>query len=200
MNSAWLKTPLDIYEAHVELPQVGQAPAIRAAIRDAVAAHQPQSFLYLGCAGGNGLSEIPAATRLLGIDLSSDYLRCLEARHAGRPATWLQHDLNHPLPPLETFDLAFGALIFEYLQDPAALLATLPARRLNALLLATDSQAPAVSDSPYRQQLLPVGQEFRYLDSAAFLAAATPRWQLESQSIIPLPAGKHFINLMLRAR
>ncbi len=200
MSSAWLATPLDIYEAHVELPQVGQAPAIRAAIHDAVAAHQPQSFLYLGCAGGNGLSEIPASTRLLGIDLSSDYLRCLESRHAGRPATWLHHDLNHPLPPLETFDLAFGALIFEYLRDPAALLATLPARRLNALLLATDSQAPAVSDSPYRQQLLPVGQEFRYLAPAAFLAAAAPRWELEAQSIIPLPAGKHFVNLMLRAR
>lgn len=200
MSSAWLNTPLDIYEAHVELPQVGQAPAIRTAIREAVSLHQPQSFLYLGCAGGNGLTEIPDSVRLLGIDLSSDYLRCLESRYSGRPASWLHHDLNHPLPPLETFDLAFGALIFEYLHDPGALLAALPARRLNALLLATDSQAPAVSDSPYRQQLLPVGQEFRYLDPEAFLAAAAPRWDLESRSVMPLPAGKHFINLMLRSR
>jgi SAM-dependent methyltransferase len=148
MSSAWLAIPLDVYEAHVELPQVGQAPAIRAAIHDAVAAHQPQSFLCLGCAGGgNGLSEIPASTRLLGIDLSPDSLRCLESRHAGRPATWLPHDLNHPLAPLETFDLAFGALILEYLRDPSALLANLPARRGPAL----GAQCP-IHHSPARRQ------------------------------------------------
>ena len=73
MSSAWLNTELEIYESHVALDTVGQAAAIREAIQEATRSIKPKSFLYLGCAGGNGLETLDG-TRVVGLDLNEAYL------------------------------------------------------------------------------------------------------------------------------
>lgn len=200
MTSAWLDTELETYERHVELDTVGQAAAIRAAIRLAAMTHQPKSFLYLGCAGGNGLEALGSA-RILGLDFNEAYLAKARERW-GRE--FVQCDLNKHIPGDATFDLAFGALIFEYIEDLEGLIRRL-ARRVNghlvALILATRENAPTVSESPYREALLPVGQEFRYLSVEAFIETAVAAgFVLEQRNEIPLPAGKYFVSITLQRR
>lgn len=201
MSSAWLTTELEIYEKHVALDVVGQAAAIRQAIAEAVRTLKPGSFLYLGCAGGNGL-EAFTTERVVGLDLNELYLSKARERWAG--AELIQCDLNNGLPEIGSIDLAFGALVFEYIENLSGLLEQL-AQRVNGhlvvLLLATRHGAPAVSDSPYREMLQPVGSEFRYISSEGFLeAAARVRFELVSREEISLPAGKHFVSLTFRRR
>jgi hypothetical protein len=201
MSSAWLNTELETYESHVALSTVGQAAAIREAIRLAVEELKPESFLYLGCAGGNGL-EAFSSQRVVGLDLNETYLD--RARQRFPAADFMQCDLNQTLPALESFELAFGALVFEYIENLNGLLDQLAERvngHLVVLLLATRQGAPAVSDSPYRELLQPVGREFRYLSVEGFLeTAALAGFEVSGQQEIALPAGKYFVSIKLRRR
>jgi 2-polyprenyl-3-methyl-5-hydroxy-6-metoxy-1,4-benzoquinol methylase len=198
--SAWLETELETYERHVELETVGQGAAIRAAIRMAAMRLQPKRFLYLGCAGGNGLEALPQA-RVVGIDLNEKYLEVARQRWGQE---FLRQDLNQGLPNLGSFDLAFGALVFEYIDDLSGLiegLARCVDGHLLVLLLATRENAPAVAESPYRKLLEPVGREFRYLSAERFIeTAAEFGFQLESREEVPLPAGKHFVSILFKRR
>jgi hypothetical protein len=116
----------------------------------------------------------------------------------------MQCDLNQTLPALESFELAFGALVFEYIENLNGLLDQLAERvngHLVVLLLATRQGAPAVSDSPYRELLQPVGREFRYLSVEGFLeTAALAGFEVSGQQEIALPAGKYFVSIKLRRR
>ena len=201
MSSAWLNTELEIYESHVALDTIGQAAAIREAIREATESLKPKSFLYLGCAGGNGL-EAFSTQRVVGLDLNETYL--VRARERWPTAELIQCDLNHALPKLGAFDLAFGALVFEYIENLQGLLDQLSqcvSGRLVVLILATREGAPAVSDSPYRQMLQPVGSEFRYLSIESFLdTARRASFDVIEQKEITLPAGKYFVSITLGRR
>ena len=201
MSSAWLSTELEIYENHVALETVGQAAAIREAIREANESLQPASFLYLGCAGGNGLEALHSA-RVVGLDLNDAYLA--KARERWPAAELIQCDLNQTLPGIGSFDLAFGALVFEYIDNLTGLMQQLAAYvdgHLVVLLLATREGAPAVADSPYKERLQPVGREFRYLSTENFIETATTAgFEVMEQKEIALPAGKYFISIKLRRR
>jgi SAM-dependent methyltransferase len=204
MKSAWLSTELEIYEKHVELETVGQAAAIRTAIQNAVEEYAPGNFLYLGCAGGNGLDAL-AGTRVLGLDLNEGYLEVARKRYGQISGMHFeQWDLNRGLPPGAIFELAFGALVFEYIEDLTGLMRGLSKRingQLVALILATRENAPAVAESPYREALQPVGSEFRYLSVEGFVELAVEcGFVLERREEIPLPAGKHFVSITLKRR
>ena len=86
--SAWLTTRLDDYEGHVELDTVGQAPAIRAMLRELIRRHAPASFLYLGCAGGNGLECVEGSgiQRTVAVDLNPAFLDAARKRSAAAHA------------------------------------------------------------------------------------------------------------------
>ena len=196
--SAWLETELETYERHVELETVGQAAAIRTAIRTAAMQLEPKRFLYLGCAGGNGLEALPQA-RVVGIDLNEKYLAVARERWGQE---FLRHDLNQGLPHLGRFDLAFGALLFEYIDNLSGLVEDLSKcvdGHLLVMLLATRENAPAVAESLYRKLLEPVGREFRYLSVERFIeTAAEFGFLLEAREEFSLPAGKHFVSILFK--
>ncbi len=204
MASAWLDARLEDYEQHVALDTVGQAAAIRRVISAAITQFAPSRFLYLGCAGGNGLESVPGSSieQVIAVDLNEKYLLEAAIRWSHLPAiSFEQCDLNSKLPNATDIDLAFGALVFEYL-DPCPKLHQLmrPGGHWVVLLLATQENAPAVAPSPYREALLAVGSEFRYLNAQAFAADAQANgFTLLHQQEIPLPAGKYFIQLTFQA-
>lgn len=202
MSSAWSSTPLEIYEAHVSLPQVGQAAAIRASLTEAVSRYTPQSLLYLGAAGGNGLESLPPSTRIEAVDLNPAYLAAARQRFPHLSLNTHAADLNQGLPSITPVDLTFAALVLEYIHSLPALLNSLLllTTHFRVLLLGTRSAAPAVVDSPYRQALTPVGSEFRYLSPEDFLPLATSLgWQPLATTETPLPAGKHFTTIDLKS-
>src|SRR6186713_702946 len=69
-TNPWLEIPLADYEAHMELPQVAQAELLAEQLAAAVRARSPDSVAVLGCAGGNGLDRLPAALRVVGVDVN----------------------------------------------------------------------------------------------------------------------------------
>ncbi len=202
--SAWLTTRLDDYEGHVELDTVGQAAAIRTMLRELIRRHAPANFLYLGCAGGNGLECVEGSgiQRTVAVDLNPAFLDAARNRWGHLPAIEF-HECNlcDALPECAPVDLAFGALIFEYLPDLPAVLARLarairPGGVLAAAILVTATNAPAVAESPYKPRLEPLGPEFRFLDVEKFVTSAEG-FRLVSKEEIPLPAGKAFVLLTL---
>jgi len=201
MPSAWFSTPLDIYERHVELPHVGQAEAIREILAESLAKHSPGSLLYLGCAGGNGL-DAAAGLRVVGLELNPDYVAAARARYPR--AEFHVCDLNRELPEFATVDMAFGALVFEYLTQLPIVLRRLaerivPGGRLVAPLLEASTGVPAVVPSPYLQALEPLGKEYQAIEAEGFIEeAARAGFILEARSERPLPSGKRFKTLELR--
>jgi SAM-dependent methyltransferase len=198
MPSAWLSTPLDIYEKHVELDSVGQAAAIREILLGALRRHRPQSLLCLGCAGGNGL-EHASGLRVVGLDLNPDYIEAARRRFPW--AAFHVCDLNDVLPAFEPVEMAFGALVFEYLAKPGDVLRRLAGRiaaggRLVVPLLQAAEGVPAVLPSPYLAALEPLGAEYTTLAPDEFTAlAARAGFAVDSVSELPLPSGKRFVIL-----
>lgn len=204
--SAWLTTRLDDYEGHVGLETVGQAAAVRDMLHQLIRRHAPASLLYLGCAGGNGLEAVEGGSvqRTVAVDLNPAFLVAARQRWGHLPGIEFHEcDLGSALPRFTPVDLAFGALVFEYLPDLSAVLARLASAvcsggHLIAPILTTGVNAPAVVDSPFKARLEAVGREFRYLDVDAFLAsAAARRFRLTAREESPLPAGKSFVILTL---
>jgi hypothetical protein len=201
MESAWLRTPLDVYEKHVELESVGQAAAIRELLAAALERHKPESLAYLGCAGGNGL-ETAEGLRVVGLELNPGYAEAARARF---PRAEIRVcDLNGELPEFEAVEMAFGALVFEYVADCEAVLRRVAERVASSgwlivPVLEAGEGVPAVLPSPYLEQLAPLGQEYHALDAGVFSEkAARAGFRLESRAERPLPSGKRFVTLEFR--
>ena len=58
MKNPWLRIPASDYEAHMALPDVGQAQAIRKLMASALKEYTPASLAVIGCTPGNGLEHV----------------------------------------------------------------------------------------------------------------------------------------------
>ncbi|HVS25014.1 MAG TPA: class I SAM-dependent methyltransferase, partial [Gammaproteobacteria bacterium] len=83
-DNPWLTIPLADYEAHMALPEVGQAQLLAAVFAAELRARAPASVAVLGCAGGNGFEHAPRSLRVVGVDLNPDYVAAARARFGGR--------------------------------------------------------------------------------------------------------------------
>jgi ubiquinone/menaquinone biosynthesis C-methylase UbiE len=86
MKNPWLTITLGDYEAHMSLPEVGQAKMLVSELGNLLAAYAPNSLAFVGCAGGNGFKEAAEAgtTRIVGIDINANYLAVARTRYADR--------------------------------------------------------------------------------------------------------------------
>jgi SAM-dependent methyltransferase len=153
-RNPWLSIALADYEAHMALPQVGQAELLAQVLGRAVRRYAPRSVAVLGCAGGNGFDGVPAGTRLVGIDVNPDYVAVARERHGARAGLELYvGDVSAELP-FAPVELAFAGLLFEYV-DSAAALSSLAAKLVPGGVLVTVLQLPSaavaeITPSPYR--------------------------------------------------
>ena len=99
-------------------PAVDQLQSLNVLFAAALDALRPRSVAVFGCAAGNGFEHIDSSVteRVTGIDINAAYLQVLRDRFASRlPNLELsEQDLALPefsIPPVE---LAFAALVFEY--------------------------------------------------------------------------------------
>jgi trans-aconitate methyltransferase len=153
-RNPWLAIPLADYEAHMALPQVGQAELLANVLADAVRVHTPRSVAVLGCAGGNGFDRVPPGTRLVGIDVNPDYVAAARARHGARAGIELYvGDVTTDELSFAPVELAYAGLLFEYV-EPAVALRRLAAKLLPGAVLVAVLQLPSaaqaeVTPSPY---------------------------------------------------
>jgi len=200
MPSPWLAIPLADYEAHMALPEIGQADLLAAEFGAALAELAPASLAVVGCAGGNGFERIsPQATRrVVAIDINPAYLATLTSRFADRLPGLETHalDIGADRMGIAAVDFVYAALLFEYVEPGQAL------RHLGALCrrggtLLTVLQLPsasmaAISPSPYAA-LRALAPAMRLLAADELQAhAAAAGFELQSSRIAVSPAGKQF--------
>jgi Methyltransferase domain len=157
MGNPWLDIPLDDYEGHMSLPEVGQAQMIADQFERAIMRWSPASIAVIGCAGGNGLERIALGTveRVVAVDMNRDYIERTRVRHAQRlqGLELVCADIQSESVHYEPVDLTYAALLFEYVDVPSALKTLKRNSRQNAVLT-TVLQLPhvtldTVSLSPY---------------------------------------------------
>jgi hypothetical protein len=122
-DNPWLTIPLADYEAHMALPEVGQAQLLADLFAAELRARLPSSVAVLGCAGGNGFERAPSALRMVGVDVNADYVAAARARFAHRLPRLELHvaDLEWTELTLEPVDLVFAALVLEHVEPRAVL-------------------------------------------------------------------------------
>src|ERR1700749_2730818 len=75
-TNAWNSIPLADYEQHMQHGSVAQAQLLNALTKKYLQKHHPESVLFLGISGGNGLEhiDINKTKTVYGIDVNQSYL------------------------------------------------------------------------------------------------------------------------------
>jgi SAM-dependent methyltransferase len=147
--------PLEDYEGHMAMPDVGQARMLASELEDLLKAYAPPSAALIGCAGGNGFEEAAKArvTRLVGLDINPTYIADARTRYADRISGLELYcaDIERDMPKVEPVHMVYGALVFEYVDVAKALKNLrgfcLPDGILAALLQLPKEGAASVSPS-----------------------------------------------------
>ncbi len=208
MDHPWLQIPIEDYEGHMALPEVGQATLLRALMLETLRATSATSLAVLGVAGGNGLESIDPAriSRLVALDFNPDYL-ALCVRRFGNRFPGLEpvlHDLSTGPPPNAPVDCVFAGLLLEYLSVerfcemiPGLLN---PGGHLGIVIQLPSLLLPGVSETPFTS-LGRLAGVFHFVDPAAL------RQGLEREGFAmlremrhDLPGGKSFVHFLLQLR
>jgi SAM-dependent methyltransferase len=119
MKNPWLDVPLVDYEAHMLLPNVGQAQLLSDIFASALEELAPKSLAVLGCAGGNGFDRIAAqiTERIVGVDINPEYINQVRARFSSRlpRLELIVADLERDSLAISPVDMVFAALVLEYI-------------------------------------------------------------------------------------
>jgi SAM-dependent methyltransferase len=125
MNNPWLTMPLEDYEGHVAMREVGQAKMLSNEFEELLKTYAPTSAPLIGCAGGNGFEEAlkTSLTRLVGLDINPTYIADAKARYAGRMLGLELYcaDIEGDIPALWPVRMVYAALVFEYVDLAKAL-------------------------------------------------------------------------------
>ena len=208
MNNPWLTIPLEDYEGHMAMPDVGQARMLANEFEELLKIYAPTSAAIIGCAGGNGFEEAAKAgvTRLVGLDINPTYIAGAKARYAGRMtglelycadiAGDMSEFLPESLPELRPVHLVYAALVFEYVDIAKALQnlrdICLSNGILAALLQLPKEGAASVSPSPF-VKLNELSSIMRLVPPDDFRTVAEGLgFGFLSQKLITLESGKQF--------
>ena len=200
MNNPWLKIPLEDYEGHMALPDVGQAKMLAHEFLEILTVHAPKSAAIIGCSGGNGFLESAKAgvTRLVGLDINPTFIADAEARYAGHmPGLELYcADIQGDMPEFEPVHLVYAALVFEYVDIARALKnlrgICLPSGILAVLLQLPKEGMASVSPSPF-VTLKELTSIMRLVPPDDFRKVAEESgFSFLSQKLITLGTGKQF--------
>jgi SAM-dependent methyltransferase len=196
-RNPWLAIPLADYEAHMALPQVGQAALLAELLATAVREHAPGSVAIFGCAGGNGFDRVPLDTRLVGVDLNAEYIAAARERYGGRSGLELHvADVTSAELPFAHVDLVYAALLFEHV-EPAVALRRIAGKLTTRGVLVAVLQLPSavhgeITPSPYRS-LDVLAPTMRLVDPAALASTAAAEGYVSiGEAVATASGGKRF--------
>jgi hypothetical protein len=204
LKNPWLTIPLDDYEGHMAMPDVGQAKMLANEFAELLKTYAPASTAIIGCAGGNGFDEaiMAGVERIVGIDINPNYIADAEARYVGRIKGLELYcaNIEECLPEIQPVHMLYGALIFEYLDIEKALgnlrALCLPGAILAALLQLPKEGAASVSPSPYLS-LKELSSIMRLVPPHDFRKAAIASgFSFLSEKFLTLSSGKQFSVLL----
>jgi hypothetical protein len=114
----WYGIPLSDYENHMSHPLVGQAILLNTLTKKYLRGIKPQTAIFLGVAGGNGLEHVdPDSTaQVIGIDINQEYLDMAWSRYKDKinGLKLLNLDLRTKTGTIARAGLIWAALVLEY--------------------------------------------------------------------------------------
>lgn len=118
-TNAWNKIPLEDYELHMQHETVGQSKLLNNLTYKYLQKHNPESPLFLGVSGGNGLEhvDINKAKTVFGIDVNQAYLDETQKRFGEKikQLVLINTDISTSNESFLKADFVWAALIFEYI-------------------------------------------------------------------------------------
>jgi hypothetical protein len=119
IKNAWNQIPLADYEQHMRHKDVAQSQLLNNLTRKYLQKHQPQTPLFLGICGGNGLEHIDSnrTKSVYGIDINKSYLDETQKRFGEKinNLILIQADISASTESFVKSDFVWAALIFEYI-------------------------------------------------------------------------------------
>jgi ubiquinone/menaquinone biosynthesis C-methylase UbiE len=205
MDNPWVTVSAADYERHMEHESVRQGEMIRKHLAGCLERFRPESLLYLGAGVGNGL-ESARASRLrdiLAVDVNAEYLAILRDRFGTLGALRTDRcSFPEGFRDAARFDLAYGALFFEYVDLESALStvgAHLARKGHLAVLLQQPSEQGHMTSTGVTalEAVVPI---MSLRDPAAFVDVAD-----RAASLVPVstehlvsPCGKPFCEIILQ--
>jgi len=117
-NHIWNNIPLEDYERHMRHENVGQLQLLSELTGKYLRCYRPDTVLFLGVSGGNGLEHIDnrITRKVIGIDINREYLDETKKRFSDRiPGLALVNlDINESKRTIARVYMVWAALIFEY--------------------------------------------------------------------------------------
>ena len=117
--NAWNRVPLADYELHMQHEDVAQSQLLNKLTNKYLQKHKPESPIFLGISGGNGLEHIDInKTKIVyGIDVHQSYLEETKKRFGKKikQLVLVNADISSSNEPFLKADFVWAALIFEYI-------------------------------------------------------------------------------------
>lgn len=191
--------PLETYEAHMALSQVGQQQVLNAIIKHQINDYSAETIAILGVAGGNGLEHIAPSTKVYGIDVSEAYLEACARRfaHRGKSLVLIQADLSDEAACLPPARLVIANLFIEYVGIICFVrLIKTASPRYVSCVVQNSSADSFVSSSPYTQAFVKIAFIHHDIDAQCLETAMKDAgYVLIKKTKTILPNDKSFLRL-----
>jgi hypothetical protein len=205
-SNPWLHIPLEDYERHMSHHTVGQSSLLNALTKKYLDATQPETVIFLGIAGGNGLEHIDnQITQIVyGIDVNQDYLDTSFKRYKQRvPSLQLMKlDITQHSKSICKADFIWAALVLEYTGiDKALSFCTNNIYKEGHLVISiqANNNIPSVSATGI-ESVKKAGEIFSIVDPEELLSkAAQNGYKLIVKEENILPNGKSIITFHFAA-
>jgi SAM-dependent methyltransferase len=200
-SNPWLQIPLEDYERHMSHHQVGQSTLLNALTKKYMDSIKPQSVIFVGIAGGNGLEHIDnkITQNVYGIDINQEYLDIASKRYKPkiRSLQLLNLDITQDAEIICKADLIWAALVLEYTGIEKTLsFCKNNLRERGHLIISIQSNNNKQSVSPTGiESVKKAGEIFSIIDPEELVSkAAINDYAIIEQEENYLPNGKSFIT------
>lgn len=197
----WIKIPLNDYESHMNLPEIGQASYLAETMGELARIISPQAVAVIGCAGGNGFDTLKEAgvELLIGIDINNDFCDAAFDRY-GEQFEHLEimtADFCDETCQFEQVQFLFAGLFFEYVDLEQAIQKCseqiVSGGYFGAVIQLPCDTIAEISPSPYSESLEQLGSIMNLIDPDQFNQIAIQNgFSLLDSRIDTLESGKSF--------
>jgi hypothetical protein len=200
-KNPWLNIPLEDYENHMSHHMVGQSNLLNSLTKKYLDEIKPETAVFLGIAGGNGLEHIDKnITRsVIGIDINQDYLDVafIRYKHTIASLQLMNLDIVKKSESIFRADFIWAALILEYAGiDKVLEFCTNNIRKDGNLVVSIQSNNNEQSISPTGIESIEKAEEiFSIVNPEKLLSKAAEKgYRLIGQEENALPNGKSIIT------
>lgn len=201
MIDPWNDIPLEIYESHMSLDNVGQLQALCGIMKEQFEVTCADTVMILGAAGGNGLENIPPERfeKVYCVDINQSYLDRIPERYPQLEdvTELICTDLRISADTLPGAGLLIADLIIEYIgYDCFESVVKAVHPEYVSCAVQADTGEGFVSESPYLHHFDGLESIHCSIDSAKIeKLLSSLGYRCVKNKVYPLPNGKSLVRV-----